>query len=658
MEDLNMYNSIKNNTFSKKLQFLLCISIFTLPIFHVKLYSNDLNPSRKGEFSYQRIVYASPDLDYGNLATEHVKIDRRYYSLPPIYALNTYEEYDSFSDPVWQTSAIDLQNLYIKEVPLNGVFYLPDGDGPFPLVVLVHGRYYSEERSDLGFEYICSFLASHGIITATVDMNDFNKYESYIGRSLMTLEHVKQFKTWNFNQDHPLYKKVDLDNIMLMGHSRGGQAVAMASQLNSYTKKGVVEFHLDANDEKSIRVDGSEGLGPYKFNFKGIVAVAPTDKLIENIPNPDNLNEKLPIIVKDNYFLIAGSRDCDLKEFDGQKTYERSLPFDPIITQDADGTLSKIKSLLYVHGANHNYFNSAWSLSPDGSGRSGYGIHHNTQYQIPPELQQEILLVYLSSIVQGFMLDREQYIELLRIKDDMADALGKLSPEDFPIRNHISPNDLASTKTKLKFNFTLDYQDSQRLIINNYEEDRTLSTVSYSNSGENKLISDPTEENSLPVIKIAEIKNRENNLLDVVWNSPGGKYVVEFPSLSPLSPRTDDGVLFPFFALRAGLPTKNVMHNKSSVNQAFSIEIVDADGNNFSVSTDELSQYDLLPYPQYMSSSEAHYHTPQVVLQTIRVPVSIFSEQGVNIDAIQKIILRFDKTQKGRLYIDDLQFTY
>jgi hypothetical protein len=44
-------------------------------------------------------------------------------------------------------------------------------------------------------------------------------------------------------------------------------------------------------------------------------------------------------------------------------------------------------------------------------------------------------------------------------------------------------------------------------------------------------------------------------------------------------------------------------------------------------------------------------------MQTIRFPLATFSANGVNTAAISEMTVVFDKTAKGKLYIDDIQLT-
>ncbi len=64
----------------------------------------------------------------------------------------------------------DLDNL-----PLNGRVWFPVGDGPYPLVLVVHGNHRQEDFSDPGYAYLGEHLASRGMIVVSVDENFFKR---------------------------------------------------------------------------------------------------------------------------------------------------------------------------------------------------------------------------------------------------------------------------------------------------------------------------------------------------------------------------------------------------------------------------------------------------------------------------------------------------
>ncbi len=185
---------------------------------------------------------------------------------------------------------------------------MPRGRGPFPLAVFAHGNHNPLENSTPGYLYLCQLLASHGIIAATIDVNFLNggNFGENDARAIVHLEHLKQFRAWNGLAAHPLHAKVDLNRILIVGHSRGGEAVGHASFFNPLTAI------IPVLGDPPVPLDGSVGLGPYRFNLTGVAAIAPTDRQYEPVSGPT--------VVPDRYFLIHGSRDGDVSSFEGYNT--------------------------------------------------------------------------------------------------------------------------------------------------------------------------------------------------------------------------------------------------------------------------------------------------------------------------------------------------
>jgi hypothetical protein len=149
---------------------------------------------------------------------------------------------------------------------------------------------------------LCRLLASHGIIAATIDVNFLNGFNfgENDGRAIVHLEHLRQFRTWNDTAAHPLHGKVDLNRILIVGHSRGGEAVGHASFFNRQASVG------------GVLLDGSAGLGPYRFGITAGLAIAPTDR---QFTPPTG-----PTVVPDSYVIIHGSKDSDVFTFEGYHT--------------------------------------------------------------------------------------------------------------------------------------------------------------------------------------------------------------------------------------------------------------------------------------------------------------------------------------------------
>ncbi|MBN3581569.1 hypothetical protein JYB64_04170 [Algoriphagus aestuarii] len=273
-----------------------------------------------------------------------------------------------------------------KELPLNARVWMPEGTGPFPLVLVVHGNHPMQDFSDPGYDYLGEFLASKGMILASVDENFINgSWTDLFGRlekendarGWLLLEHLRVWDEWNKNESHPLFGKVDMDKIALMGHSRGGEAVGHAAMLNA------LEYYPD---------DASVKLG-YHFNIKGIVAIAPVDGQYK----PGGSGTKFENV---NYLSLHGAQDADVTSFAGAAQYER-IKF-------TDSTYH-FKSLIYISGANHGQFNTSWG---DNDILATFKGVLNREQLMPASEQEEIAKVYIGAFLEASLNNKEEYLPL------------------------------------------------------------------------------------------------------------------------------------------------------------------------------------------------------------------------------------------------------
>ncbi len=282
-----------------------------------------------------------------------------------------------------------------KEFPINGRVWMPEGKNNCPLILIVHGNHGMEEYSDPGYSYLGELLASRGFITISVDENFINatwsgdfRGKEMPARGWLLLKHLEQWRTWTTDQSHELYQKADLDNVILAGHSRGGEAAPIAAQFNQ-----LPYFPDDANEKFN-----------FNFGIKGIVAIAPTDKRYDRRISLNNIS----------YLSIQGSYDSDEASFFGFRQFQRTTFTDSVF---------HFKSGLYIHGANHGQFNSVWGKYDSGP---PFNRMLNTAPQISMEDQLEIAKVYIAAFAEIILNNNLTYRALFINSQAGADWLPEI----------------------------------------------------------------------------------------------------------------------------------------------------------------------------------------------------------------------------------------
>ncbi len=528
------------------------------------------DPKINGGYTYSTKYYASTGTQYIS----------RYQNPSSDYAISRRPDISDFYNSINSTWGFGGSS-----VPINGIAKIPNGSGKFPLAIFVHGNHSQFDFSDEGYIYLCELFASHGIIAATMDANFLNAGSSENdARAILHLEHVKQFKIWNEQSGHPLYGKVDMDKILLVGHSRGGEGAGHASYFNTLASI------VPNSGDQAVPLDGSQGLGPYDFNLN-ICAIAPTNTQYTPVTGPTK--------IKDNYYILHGSRDGDVSNFQGFKTYDRAHPINLVNpAESANG----FKSLLWIYGANHNYFNSTWNSE-------GSPTISRTE-------QQNVAKVMIGSMAYGLLLNKSGYLNSLK--------------------NHL----FASTWLPAT-EYVSEYQDEERLFINHYEEDQDMTTLSPPVTGNNDWDLALSDEISFNSNSTADLY-QETNGLRIKWNSSGDYYMmdnIEFPNgLGPES--------FQNLSLRVGQSVES--ENPDGGIQNYTIIIRD---NYSSSASFEVSDFVPLLYPDDGVSSV------KTVMQTLRIPISNIRSQGVDISSLASITFQFNKTAAGVVYIDEIQLT-
>jgi hypothetical protein len=219
-------------------------------------------------------------------------------------------------------------------------------EGKAPIVFIVHGQHATfhnpRERMDevgtdnsqgewdkslgrflpianyRGYEYFQKLLAQMGIISVSVDCNQFGGHvggsQTFINSYAdLVLGAIKHFQSLNSGRDPTFGGHIDFSSVGLMGHSRGGEAVLLVPELLALPSTGI----------SGVTV-------------KGVLAIAPTDTGATSGTRTGFA-----------FMTILPAADLDLFSNEGARLYDQASA-DPF------------KCQLYVHDANHNFFNEQW----------------------------------------------------------------------------------------------------------------------------------------------------------------------------------------------------------------------------------------------------------------------------------------------------------
>ena len=521
------------------------------------LYSSMLeNPSKQGSLKVKTLTYGSEN----NYRKEFNKEDS---------LISKTVDGSAF---VEKWSSLRKKNLGFgpDKMPLNGKVWYPDSQGTFPLVIIVHGNHIMSDYSDDGYEYLGQLLASKGYIFVSIDENFLNvsPYNDMFlispiekenpARGMVMLEHIKLWEQWSKEEGNPFYKKIDMNNIALIGHSRGGEAVAIAAAYNK------LNVHPDNGN---IKFD-------YNFNIRSIVSIAGTDKQYKP-------SGKLLPLKNINYLALQGSHDMDVTSFSGLMQYDRI---------SYTGNEDYFKACIYVYGANHGQFNSTWGRE-DGVGLGNRLF--NTKQLMTKEQQEETAKVIISSFLDATLKGETEYRKIFR---DLGYAM-KWLPDNLYINNYFQSNtslisnfqeDIDITSTTLSGGKLLgeNFEEwkEEKVKFKHREEDYSAVKLAWNNTKNSKIpeysIVLPDEkpnlsESSLLVFSIADNDTKKgkafkNSFIDLtirLEDAKGNKAELPLSQFSPLLPMVEGKII--------KKPFSNFIPNKEPIFQSFEFQLKD-----------------------------------------------------------------------------------
>jgi len=546
------------------------------------------DPSADGPYSYRTYFYGSGDDKHRKEYGESVD-----FKTGPVDARPFMGVFDGMPR-YW---GFDFDKL-----PLNGRVWFPDGAGPFPLVLIVHGNHNMKDFSDPGYEYLGKLLAGRGFIAVSVDENFLN--QKFGGendaRAFVLLEHLKVWQKWNQAQGHEFESRVDMDRIALIGHSRGGESAAHAAAFNRLER-----YPDDAN----VKLD-------YNFAISSVIAIAPCDGQYRPAGHPTALENV-------NYLVIQGGHDADVATFLGLRQYNRVNFTDENF---------RFKSAIYVYRANHNRFNTAWGRL-NASAPVSWLI--NDKPIMDMESQRKVAKVLISAFLEATINGREEYLPMFK---DIRKA-GQWLPEDIYVNR---------------------YEDSNFKIIADFEEDYDVTTTAIPGGkllGENlktwkearvpyRTRGGSTQENSAVVLEWDKKNGKDPN------SSEAGSYTVTLSReiARGLDLNRDANIVFSIGTESEG----------QSEPLDLTVELCDSDGNCAALPLGSIG-----PVHPALTVRLAKWkwlekkHVDKFwerLLQTYEMPIHGFIESNTSFDPsrLETIRFVFDRSDNGIILLDDI----
>ena len=241
---------------------------------------------------------------------------------------------------------------------LNGTLGLPAGEGPFPVVMLLHGRHAgchfvdgatpspwpcpagTETRFDQGLAYLAQSLTDAGYLTLAPNLNA--AYANAYGATAANRTDLTEARSQHIIDAHlnallsanggdsagfgvSLRGKVDLSQLAIIGHSLGGGAAVHLARLG-----------IASPTHPSTAGDGA--------TIQALLLIAPTpSRSMETAPGAYELPD-IPTSI------VVGACDRDI--------YDLSSLFYFETANHSPNRQTQVTALL-VPGANHNFFNAA-----------------------------------------------------------------------------------------------------------------------------------------------------------------------------------------------------------------------------------------------------------------------------------------------------------
>ncbi|HOG46664.1 MAG TPA: MFS transporter [Anaerolineae bacterium] len=557
------------------------------------------DPSQPGSYTVKSLTYGSGT-------------DRRRPEFGPEVNLQTIPVDGTKLVGGWSPLRSSYWGFGPQSLPLNGRVWYPEGAGPFPLVLMVHGNHAMEQYSDPGYAYLGELFASRGFVAVSVDENFLNGSsaadllmispltQEMDARAWLLLEHLNAWRGWNATPGNPFTGLVDLNRVALIGHSRGGEAVALAALFNGLPC---------SPDDAALAFS-------YGFGIRAVAAIAPSEG--RYLPGGRQVE-----IEDVSYLVVQGAHDMDVTTFMGYRQYENAR---------YSGLVDAFKASLYIYGANHGQFSTVWGRKDNSEPLMRL---YNLKQLMPAQEQTRIAQVYLSAFLEDTLHGHQGYRPLFQ------DA--RTAPSWLPETLYLNA-----------------YQDASTRLIATYEEDLHLQTLT--------LPGGSLQGEGLTLWKEVFVKGKSGSLgthaVVLGWDHGAGPaaYTAQLPDAG-LACTAESALVFsladagvdPNPGRPAGSPRARL---DSGEPIDFTLELIDAAGNSARL---PLSRY--APLLRQVRADIAKLKalgttnpSAEPVFRDYAFPLSAFAEANPQFSPARLVALRFvfDRTPDGSLLLDNV----
>ncbi len=470
-----------------------------------------------------------------------------------------------------------------ENVPVAGRIWYPEELTDCPVMFIAHGNHDYSVPSHLGYDYLGEYLASNGYVVISVDENILNGLgDENDARAVLLLENIKAILLENTKEGSAIYGRIDPDKIAIAGHSRGGEMVATAYLFND------LEVYPD---DGNITLD-------YHFNISSIIAIAPT---VDQYMPADHA-----VRISDvDYLLIHGANDQDVYLVMGQKQYNN-------VCFTGASEEKHLKASVYIMGANHGQFNTAWGRYDQGPGSRGFS---HTNHFLKDTDQQLIAKAYIRTFLDKTLLDRNDYETLLM---DCREY-GKHLPQTVYITN---------------------YMDSDFESICSFDEDADIARGT-------------AEGVTIRCHGMKEWKERVD-----VYGSGGDSenYVLECSWEDTAEPGIE--ITFPATDLSEGSLSFRIADMREGIAEEISaldylVELYDVRGNKISVTNPRMLYPSLavqLSKQDVLFNDYEYKHQ----MQTVQIDGEMFDAEGFDYTSVNKMVITITEGETGHIILDDV----